>query len=250
MIVGAVSDIGLRRENNQDFMFASTDEKLPLFIVADGMGGHKGGDIASSMAVDGIVKHFKENKNRLDSDINIMRCIREAINSVNDKIFLKAFEFSECSGMGTTITMAYIHGTKAFIGHVGDSRAYLLREGELIQITEDHTLINELIKNGSITPSEAVNHPQRNMITRAVGTNASVKLDQITLETQKSDIIILCSDGLTNMIEEEIILRVFNRFDNKDMKNICNVLVNLAKENGGSDNITVIGINMDNEVLK
>ncbi|TJX16171.1 Stp1/IreP family PP2C-type Ser/Thr phosphatase [Tissierella creatinini] len=249
MIVGAVSDIGLRRENNQDSMFASTDLDFPIFIVADGMGGHNAGDIASSMAVKGMVRFLDENRNRLKEENEIKKCIKEAIAYVNDEIFLKSIESSELKGMGTTLTIIFIDNKKFYIGHVGDSRTYLIRDDKIIQITEDHTLINELIKEGSITTAEAINHPQRNMITRAVGTSCNIKSDIYIQDIKPKDIIILCSDGLTNMIDEKIILRVLERYDRRDMKNICNILVKLAKENGGNDNITVIGINMDNEVL-
>ncbi len=249
MIVGAISDIGLRRENNQDYMFVSTDLDFPIFVVADGMGGHNAGDIASSMAVKGIVEFLSENRERLKKN-EIKTCIEEAISHVNDIIFIKSLESSDLNGMGTTITMAYIDNKKVYIGHVGDSRAYLIRENKIIQITEDHSLVNELIKNGSISSSEAINHPQRNIITRAVGTSYKIKSDFYTIKVKAKDIIILCSDGLTNMVGEDIILNVVERYDKMDMENICNILVKLAKENGGSDNITVIGINMDNEVLK
>jgi protein phosphatase len=250
MIVGAISDIGLKRENNQDSMFASLEKDFPLFIVADGMGGHKAGDIASSMAVEGIINTLKNNKEKLDSENTIKSFIKEAVSSVNDKIYLRSFEKSECFGMGTTITLAYIYKSKIFIGHVGDSRAYLVRNNKILQITEDHTLVNELIKNGSITPDEAVNHPQRNMITRALGTSSSINMDFYTIEYHKDDILILCSDGLTNMIDENTILEVINQNKEKDMNLICNSLVTLAKENGGRDNITVIVIKFSDEVLK
>lgn len=249
MIVGAVSDIGLRRENNQDSMFASIDLDFPMFIVADGMGGHNAGDIASSMAVKGMVRFLDKNRNRLKEENEIKKCIKEAIDYVNDEIFLKSIESSELNGMGTTLTMIFIDNKKFYIGHVGDSRTYLIRDDKIIQITEDHTLVNELVKEGSITAAEAINHPQRNMITRAVGTSCNIKSDIYIQDIKPKDIIILCSDGLTNMIDEKIILKVLERYDRRDMKNICNILVKLAKENGGNDNITVIGINMDNEVL-
>ncbi len=249
MIVGAVSDIGLRRENNQDSMFASIDLDFPMFIVADGMGGHNAGDIASSMAVKGMVRFLDKNRNRLKEENEIKKCIKEAIDYVNDEIFLKSIESSELNGMGTTLTMIFIDNKRFYIGHVGDSRTYLIRDDKIIQITEDHTLVNELVKEGSITAAEAINHPQRNMITRAVGTSCNIKSDIYIQDIKPKDIIILCSDGLTNMIDEKIILKVLERYDRRDMKNICNILVKLAKENGGNDNITVIGINMDNEVL-
>lgn len=250
MIVGAVSDIGLRREDNQDSMFASSEEDFPLFIVADGMGGHKAGDIASCMAVEGIVKYLKNHHNKFNSEESLKILIRKAVEYVNRKIYLKSFEVPECLGMGTTITLAYIHKSKVFIGHVGDSRAYLIKKRKIKQITVDHTLVNELIKNGSITPAEAVNHPQRNMITRALGTSCDIEMDFYIIDIKRDDVFILCSDGLSNMVGEDTILDVINENTNNNMKEICNSLVELAKDNGGKDNITVIGIKFDNEVLK
>ncbi len=249
MIVGAVSDIGLRRESNQDSMFVSTDLEFPLFVVADGMGGHNAGDLASSMAVEGMIMFLKENRGRLKKENEIKKCIREAIEYVNNKIYLKSLESTEFNGMGTTLTTVFIDKKRLYIGHVGDSRAYLIRDNNLNKLTEDHTLVNELIKKGSISVEEAIKHPQRNLITRAVGTSCDIISDITTVDKMPKDIIILCSDGLTNMIDEEIILRIVQQYDNKDMNNICNILVRLAIENGGKDNITVIGINLDNEVL-
>lgn len=250
MIVGAVSDIGLKRENNQDYMFASSESDFPIFLVADGMGGHNAGDIASSMAVKSIVKFIDENKEMLKNPDDIKRYIKKAIDQANDEIFIKSLDSSEFNGMGTTLTMAYIGDKNLVIGHVGDSRAYLIREGKIIQLTDDHTLVNELIKNGSIDKDEAKDHPQGHVITRAIGTSYKIKSDVFSKDITNNDIIILCSDGLTNMIDDDVILRVIEKYDKKDMNNICNVLVKLAKENGGRDNITVIGINMDNEVLR
>ncbi|MDD2446564.1 MAG: Stp1/IreP family PP2C-type Ser/Thr phosphatase [Tissierellia bacterium] len=250
MIVGAVSDIGLRRENNQDSMFTSTEGDFPLFIVADGMGGHKAGDIASRMAVEGIVKYLKNNQDRINSEENIKILIREAVEYVNTEIYLESFEVPEYLGMGTTITLAYIYNSKVFVCHVGDSRAYLVINKKIKQITEDHTLVNELIKNGSITPAEAINHPQKNLITRAIGTSCDIEMDFYTINIRKDDVFILCSDGLSNMVGEDSILDVVSNNLNKNMNEICNSLVELAKENGGKDNITVIGIKFDDEVLK
>ena len=155
-------------------MFTSSDKDLPLFIVADGMGGHNAGDIASSMAVEGIVKYLKKYKGKLTSEKKIKKVLKESVEDVNDRIYLKSLEEQECLGMGTTITMAYVFKSQTFIGHVGDSRAYLINNEEIKQITEDHSLVNELIKNGSITADEAINHPKRNLITRAIGTSSSI----------------------------------------------------------------------------
>ena len=249
MVVGAVSDVGLKRQNNQDYMFASTEKDFPLFVIADGMGGHNAGEVASSMAVKTILDKFRVNLQNLKNEKNIKLLIKEAIQEANDNIYLKSFEKQEFNGMGTTITMAYIYDNKIYIGHVGDSRAYVVKNRELSQITEDHSLVNELVKNGSITPAEAINHPQRNMITRAVGTSYKINLDLYILNYENKDKLVLCSDGLTNMVDDNTILEVINSND-LDMYKVCNELVSLAKNNGGRDNITVVGINLEKEVLK
>lgn len=249
MIVGAISDIGLRRENNQDYMFASDEKDFPLFIVADGMGGHKAGDIASKMAVEIVVAHFRNNKGKLFKEDDINNQIVKAIEDANHKIYIKSLEMPEYKGMGTTITLGYICGSKVLIGHVGDSRAYFIRDKKISQITEDHSLVNELIKNGSISKEEAINHPQKNMITRAVGTSSEIAIDLFFINYQTDDCLLLCSDGLFNMVDEKTILDVVTIDDNKDIYRVCNTMVTLAKQNGGVDNITVIGIKFDNEVL-
>lgn len=249
MIVGAVSDVGLKRQNNQDYMFVSTEKEFPLFIIADGMGGHNAGEIASSMAVKIIIDKFSKNKDKLKNERGIKLLIKEAIQEANDNIYLKSLNKPELNGMGTTITLAYLHNNKIYIGHVGDSRAYVIKNNKISQITEDHSLVNELVKNGSITPAEAINHPQRNMITRAVGTSYKINLDLYILSYEQKDKLILCSDGLTNMVDDNTILEVINCND-LDMYKVCNDLVVLAKENGGRDNITVVGINLDKEVLE
>lgn len=249
MIIGAVSDIGLKRGNNQDCMFASREEDLPLFIVADGMGGHHAGDVASSMAVSGIINYFKEKQKLLNSEEHIKETIKGSVTNINDIIYLKSLESPEYNGMGTTVTLAYIYNSNIYIGHVGDSRAYIIRDNKITQLTEDHSVVNELIKCGTITPSEALTHPQRNMITRAVGTSCRIKMDFSIFKYRANDILILCSDGLTNMISEDLILNeIINSEDNQIEKSL-NILVEKAKENGGRDNITVIGIKFDNEVL-
>ena len=211
MIVGAVSDVGLKRQNNQDYMFASTEKNFPLFVIADGMGGHNAGEVASSMAVKTVLDKFRENLEKLNNEKTIKLLIKEAIQEANDNIYLKSFERQELNGMGTTITMAYVYDTKIFIGHVGDSRAYVIKNREISQITEDHSLVNELVKNGSITPAEAINHPQRNMITRAVGTSYKINLDLYIINYEDKDKLVLCSDGLTNMVDDNTILEVINR---------------------------------------
>lgn len=240
MMVGAVTDVGLIREINQDCLFAGSIEDFPLYIVADGMGGHNAGEIASSMAVDIIKTVFTDNRDNLISEENIIMTIEDAIIKANEKIFLQSKKVPEYTGMGTTITLCYIFGNKIYIGHVGDSRAYFITEDNIRQITDDHSLVNELIKNGSITPEEAINHPQKNLITRAVGTSSEIQLDFYTLDYKLDDILIICSDGLSNMLKDDDIMKLIKSEDDIDIA--CNNLISIANENGGRDNITVIAI--------
>lgn len=243
MIIGAASDIGLIRENNQDSIFVSNNREFPLFIVADGMGGHKAGEIASSMVVDIIKEKFLEEHDNLKEESYIVSIIKESIKDANDIIYLKSLEDPKYSGMGTTITLAYVFENKVYIGHVGDSRAYFYDEKGIVQITEDHSLINELLKNGSITLEEAKNHPQRNMITRAVGTSCSIEMDIISKSYEKDNILLICSDGLSSMVSDKEINNWLKK--EKDMKTLCEKLVLASKDNGGLDNISVVAIKFE-----
>ncbi|MDX9917028.1 MAG: Stp1/IreP family PP2C-type Ser/Thr phosphatase [Gudongella sp.] len=240
MLIGASTDIGLVRENNQDSMFISKDESLELFIVADGMGGHKAGEIASSMTVERIVKYIRDRAPRFVTIDDAQTAIVDAVNVANIDVFEHSVTSPECDGMGTTVTLAYAFKNKMIIGHVGDSRAYIVRDGGIAQLTEDHSLVNQLIRGGKITKQEAVNHPQKNVITRAVGTNGEINVDTIVLNIKKNDVIILCSDGLTNMIDDIELLSIFA--DRKDVQAACEIAVEHAKNNGGTDNITVVAI--------
>lgn len=238
MIVGGLSDIGLVRENNQDSCYVSEDSSFPLFIVADGMGGHNAGEVASNMAVSTIKNIFLLNKEKLDTEKGIICTIKESIEKANHKIYAKSLETTKYSGMGTTVTLAYIFKDVIYIGHVGDSRAYYITEKSIKQITEDHSLVNELIKNGSITIDQGKTHPQRNVITRAIGTSNDVQVDIHTLEYKNNDKLLICSDGLTNMTDEDKILKIVNEDEGIMVK--CQKLVLDAKRNGGLDNITII----------
>ncbi|HZK33219.1 MAG TPA: Stp1/IreP family PP2C-type Ser/Thr phosphatase [Tissierellaceae bacterium] len=240
MVSGAISDIGKNREKNQDAYYASSDRDFPLYFVADGMGGHRSGEVASTMAMDIIKNEFLLFKSNLNKEKNILKVIKESIEKANTKIYLKSIESEECNGMGTTITLGYIFESKIFIGHVGDSRAYLIRDKEIFQITEDHSYVNELLKLGSISIEEAKKHPKKNMITRAVGSSSTISMDLIVKEYEEDDILLLCSDGLFNMLSEREIYEVFNR--EKNLQKACEILVKKANENGGLDNITLVSI--------
>ena len=238
--VGVKSDVGIKRDNNQDSFYISENNNILIYLVADGMGGHKAGKLASTMARDIIQRNFNEEEIDLDNEANILKKIKMSIEEANTKIYLKSIEDEEFKGMGTTVTMAYIFENKIYLGHVGDSRAYLIKRDEIIQITEDHSYVNQLLKSGSITKKEAKSHPKRNMITRAVGSSSIIEIDLIVKEWDQEDILILSSDGLTNMVKDYKILKAFKDEDN--IQKSCDKLVHIANKNGGIDNITVIAI--------
>lgn len=240
MIVGASTDIGIVRQINQDSMFVSKNSAFPLFIVADGMGGHKAGEVASEMAVSIITTSLSSRLMDDDVIVNIEKEILDSIKKANRELLNHSQVIEDCNGMGTTITLGYIKDAKLYVGHVGDSRAYIIRNEELKQITDDHSLVNELLKNGDISIEEAMKHPQKNVITRAVGTNEDICIDINSFELKENDIILFCSDGLTNMIEEHELKDLFIGIE--DLQEACDSAVSLAKDKGGRDNITVIGI--------
>jgi len=233
--IGAMTDAGRIRENNQDAYYLPSLEDKPLFIIADGMGGHKAGEIASNLAVEIIRKSFNKDTNKY-----IEERILNSIDEANNKIYNKAINEEECSGMGTTVTLVYIDDKQLYIGHVGDSRAYVLKDNKLCQITEDHSLVEELIKNGSISREEAKQHPQRNIITRAVGTGENIDVDIILIPKEDVDMFLLCTDGLTNMLEDEEIK--YYLLNGQNMQKACEDLVNISNDKGGYDNITVIAV--------
>lgn len=246
MIAVGLSDRGLLRDNNQDYFFVSENKEMPLFILADGMGGYKGGEIASMSSVKIVKEIFEKNYISIKEDQHVINLIDKSFYEANRYIYNKAKNSEELSGMGTTLILLYIFNNKLFIGHVGDSRVYIVKK-ELIQITEDHSLVNELVKNGEITVEEARTHPKKNLITRAVGVNLDVKADIYIKENMTCGKILLCSDGLSNMITDEEIYKLINsskKEGKEGLCDICNNLVEKAKENGGKDNITAILIEL------
>ena len=225
-----VTDTGRRRRRNED----SYVHEPPLFAIADGMGGAQAGEVASRLAA-AVLEEVTDEK--LKGEPRIAELIQEA----NRRVFQRSTEDAAVSGMGTTMTVALVDdasGTVA-IGHVGDSRAYLVRDGELEQLTEDHTLVNELLKSGKLSPEEAHSHPQRSVITRALGTEPDVDVDTFTVETRPGDIFLLCSDGLSSMISDIEILGLV-RSGNGDLDAALRGLIQAANTSGGDDNITVV----------
>ena len=244
MIIGVSSDTGRVREINQDSYFCSEYKDIHVFAVADGMGGHNAGEVASRIAVETIkdlLYNFREDL--INGQLEVSNFINKLLLEANEKILIKANEDKDLKGMGTTITLVCILENEIFIGHIGDSRAYIYSDEKLVQITEDHSLVAELVKNGTITEIEAINHPQKNVITRALGTDKEVKIDIFNRKVNKDDIIILCTDGLTNLVSEDRIKHVL--IENEDVQKSCDILTNAANELGGYDNTTVIIIKID-----
>lgn len=222
------TDAGRVRRRNEDSFVLDP----PLFAVADGMGGAQAGEVASRLAAAAFREYH--DADRLEPAERVEAIIQEA----NRRIYERARTDSEASGMGTTVTAAILTNGRVSIGHVGDSRAYRIRNGELEQLTEDHSLVADLMRSGRLTPEEADAHPQRSVITRALGTDADVDVDTVTVDVEPGDLFLLCSDGLTTMVPEKDILRIAQEADNLD--GAARTLVRAANSGGGEDNITVV----------
>lgn len=241
----AKTDIGAQRQTNQDFIFCSMQPvgSLPnLFIVADGMGGHKAGDIASRYTVERFLQTVRESE--AENPISI---IEEAVKSSNIALIEKAKENLDYEGMGTTLVVATFYKDSIYIANVGDSRLYLVNN-EIQQITRDHSLVEEMINLGEIDRANARNHAKKNIITRAIGVDTEVVADFFEIDYSKGDIILMCSDGLTNMIEDRAIKTIIN--EGTELSEITDRLIDVANINGGKDNISVILIEPEYEEVK
>ncbi|TYP59994.1 Stp1/IreP family PP2C-type Ser/Thr phosphatase [Thermosediminibacter litoriperuensis] len=238
MIHCARTDKGMVRTNNEDAFYLPEGEDKPLlFIVADGMGGHKSGEIASRMAVEEISSHINHSFLVRGSGNETMQIIKEAFYNANIKIYRTSLQREECSGMGTTATMALFKDGRVYIGHVGDSRAYILRDGCIRQLTRDHSLVWQLLEEGRLTLEEVRCHPMKNVITRALGVDENVDVDLVEHEYKKGDIFLLCSDGLTNMLEDKEIRDII--LGAESVGAAADKLIEAANSCGGFDNITV-----------
>jgi len=226
------SDTGKKRRRNEDSYVVAP----PLFAVADGMGGAQAGEVASKLAAAALEDTDSGSSSGQERVVSL---IQEA----NRRVYARANTDPATSGMGTTMTVALVEGQVVTIGHVGDSRAYLVRAGRLEQLTEDHSLVNELLKSGKLSPQEAETHPQRSVITRAVGTDPDVDVDAFRVDALEGDVFLLCSDGLTDMVDDEGILDVVERYHD-DLDRVAKSLVSAANRGGGEDNITVIAFTM------
>jgi len=232
------TDTGRVRSVNEDRVFIRELEGgFALAIVADGMGGHQAGDIASQMAIDIIGRELEQNGGNAELAART-QLIERAIATANSRIFSVAAEMSQYHGMGTTVVVALAHGNDMSIGHIGDSRLYRFREGVLTQLTEDHSLVFELMKSGQISPEEAAVHPRRNVVTRALGTEPEVRADLKEIDLLENDYYLICSDGLTNMIQDDSISLILQSELDLDAK--ADKLVQEALLAGGDDNITLV----------
>ena len=223
------TDIGKLRKQNEDA--AWFDEARAVFAVADGMGGHLAGEVASRMAIEAVQRMARENERPG------IAALREAVACAHETILAHAQDHIECAGMGTTLSVLWLGENYAYISHVGDSRIYRLREGSLTQITQDHSLVEELVRAGLITREQARTHPRRNIITRALGTHGENEPDLLVTDVQDGDVFLLCTDGLTGMVPDDEIERTLR---DCGIEAAADRLLALALDAGGRDNVTLI----------
>lgn len=244
LAVYGISDVGLAREHNEDSI--SWDIDLGLIMLADGMGGHNAGEVASDMAVSAIHDALLDVLTPDMLAANVIKCedaVRESVVYANEEIHEQAHARIECAGMGTTLVLALFHDNSITYAHVGDSRIYRVRNGEIKQITQDHSLVQEMVDNGYLSEEEAMLSTSRNLITRALGIAPEVEVDVTSDELDDEDIYILCSDGLSDMVNDADILRIVTEY-RPNLEKAAEALVNQANQNGGSDNISVVLVAM------
>lgn len=235
----AKTDKGLQRSKNQDnFFIKMLDDETSLAIVCDGMGGANGGLTASTVAVNEISSYIIEKYDAGLQDDEVKNVILDAINIANKAIFDKASENEFLKGMGTTAVCTLNKKNKSYIASVGDSRGYKLNSKEIIQITKDHSFVQEMVDMGQISKNEAKEHPKKNIITRAIGVEPEIKIDFFEENFSNDEKLVICSDGLSNMVDDLIIMKIVN----DDFENCCKNLIQEANNNGGLDNITVAAV--------
>ncbi len=235
MQIQALTDIGRKRQVNQDYIFQSTEPvgAFPnLFILADGMGGHRGGDFASKYLTETMVGYISQNKNE-----DIIKVLKSAIGMSNTLVYEKSHSDPALNGMGSTMVAAVIRDGILTVANVGDSRLYIIRDG-ITQVTKDHSYVEEQVANGNMERYSDEYNKKKNIITRAVGIEDSVKADYFEVDLVKNDYILICSDGLTNMVDDDTIFAVISGHGSLQYK--TNTLIEAANENGGNDNIAVI----------
>ena len=234
----AKTDIGKARDMNQDYYYIPTQEEaLPLYILADGMGGYQGGEVASKLATTAVKNYITSNFDKIEKEKEeILKLVRSAMEYANMVVYEKSKENKELDGMGTTLEVCLIYNNKAYIGHVGDSRIYRIRREFMRKLTHDHSYVEKLVKDGTISKEEAMHHPKKNMLMKALGCTAFVEPDVMIKGFIKDDKILMCSDELTNMLTDEQIYKIIKQEENQ----APNKLIEMANEAGGYDNITAI----------
>lgn len=239
---GFKSDIGMKRKNNEDSCFMMPREQV--YIVADGVGGNNSGETASGLAVSTIAERIKKKSPlSVKKDEDVIGILKDCVELANRKIINYGIKHPENKGMATTIVMCCVKGNKAYFANAGDSRAYILRGGELCQITEDHSFVNSLLKKGAISPEEAMSHEKRNMITKALGAEDQVGADYYQTDIKNGDIILLCTDGLYGEVPEEELCEAIEKTD--DMSELAATLVEMANCHGGRDNVTAVCLKVE-----
>ena len=234
MNIFSATDIGQKRKMNQDFLFTSGEPvgNLPnLFVVADGMGGYNAGDFASRYGVSVMVETVRRDRN-----YNPVKIMRNGMEAANREVLAQSRQDSSMAGMGTTMVACTVVGGYVYVANVGDSRLYVAGD-DLTQITQDHSLIAEMVRLGELTPEEGRHHPDKNIITRAIGTSDEVRVDFFDMKLESGNQILMCSDGLTNMVEDD---RIFEILRGRKTDDVARALVDEANLNGGKDNIAVI----------
>lgn len=236
----AKTDVGKAREMNQDYYsIPSSESDLQLYILADGMGGYNGGEIASRLAAETTKNYIQNNFKKIEHDKEaILKLVKDAMEYANMVVYEESKKDENLQGMGTTLDVCFIYNSKIYIGHVGDSRIYLIKKDIARKITKDHSYVQQLVEDKKITREEAEHHPKKNMLLKALGCTSYVEPDIRARNLEKDDILLMCSDGLTNIVEESKIYEVVR--ENKEKA--PEILVNLANNAGGYDNITVITI--------
>lgn len=232
----SITDIGKNRQINQDYIFCEENSigRLPnLFIVADGMGGHNAGDYASRFCVEVFTEQIRKNEQKTPIGM-----IEESLQYTNDLLIEQARDNNGLQGMGTTFVAATIIDSVMYVANIGDSRLYVIGDG-IKQITEDHSLVEEMVKTGEIARKDMRFHPNKNIITRALGANAKLVTDYFEINLTEDDTVLICSDGLTNMLDDQEILKIVEKYP-EDLETVAKTLVQSANENGGKDNISIV----------
>ena len=234
-----LSDPGNVRQQNQDaYRIETFDRRSMLCVVCDGMGGAKSGNIASALAIDVFVQEVEATRTSGMTDEQIGRMLNAGVKQANFSVYDQAMQFSDFEGMGTTLVAVYIEGNRAFVVNVGDSRAYLINNNGVGRITTDHSLVQVMIQRGELTPEEARHYPGKNLITRAIGTEPVVECDLFRLQVERGDCILLCTDGLSNLVDEQEML--FEVVHGVNRQLCCQRLLEIAKSRGAPDNVTSV----------